>query len=109
MRSTRSTHLPIYLSNVYHNLWLTYSGGTDKSGELCYMRLLRWLTFLLGSQTVILTVLLFWMYASICSTVVFPTFGNSDHVVGSVSIDVTSFSQWDAPFHRIAYEYSRAK
>ena len=108
MRSTRSTHLPIYLSNVYHNLWLTYSGGTGKSGELCYMRLLRWLTFLLGSQTVILTVLLFWMYASICSTMVFPTLGNSDHVVVSVSIDVTSYSQWDAPFHRIAYEYSRA-
>ena len=56
----------------------------------------------------ILTVLLFWMYASICSTMVFPTLGNSDHVVGSVSIDVTSYSQWDAPFHRIAYEYSRA-
>ena len=26
------------------------------------MTLLRWLTFLLGSQTVILTVLLFWIY-----------------------------------------------
>ena len=94
--------------NVYHKDWLTYSGGTDKSGELCYMTLLRWLTFLLVSQTVILTVLLFWMYVSICSTMVFPTLGNSDHVVGSVSIDVTSYSQWDAPFHRIAYEYSRA-
>ena len=108
MRSSRSTHLPICLSNVYHKDWLTYSGGTDKSVELCYMTLLRWLTFLLVSQTVILTVLLFWMYVSICSTMVFPTLGNSDHVVGSVSIDVTSYSQWDAPFHRIAYEYSRA-
>ena len=22
--------------NVHHKDWLTYSGGTDKSGELCY-------------------------------------------------------------------------
>ena len=22
--------------NVYHKDWLTYSGGTDRSGELCY-------------------------------------------------------------------------
>ena len=29
---------------------------------LCQMTLLRWLTFLLGSQTMILTVLLFWIY-----------------------------------------------
>ena len=29
---------------------------------LCQTTLLRWLTFLLGSQTVILTVLLFWIY-----------------------------------------------
>ena len=36
----------------------------------------------------------------------FPPFGNSDHVV-SVSIDFPSYSQWDAPFHCIAYDYSR--
>ena len=50
--------------NVLHKGRLTYSGGTDRPGELCYisqMILLRWLTFLLGSQTVILTVLLFWI------------------------------------------------
>ena len=34
--------------------------------------------------------------------------GNSDHVVVSVSIDFSSSSQWDAPFHPIAYNYSRA-
>ena len=52
--------------NVHHKAWLTYSGGTDRPGELCYtlsisneMTLLRWLTFLLGSHTVILIVLLF--------------------------------------------------
>ena len=38
----------------------------------------------------------------------FPQLGNSDHVVVSVCIDFTSDSQRDAPFHRIAYDYSRA-
>ena len=52
--------------NVHHKGWLTYSGGTDKTGELCYnfshMTLLRWLTFVLASLTMTLTVLLFWIY-----------------------------------------------
>ena len=38
----------------------------------------------------------------------FPPLGNSDHVVVSVSIDFPTNSQRDAPFHRIAYDYSRA-
>ena len=46
--------------------------------------------------------------ASICSTMTFPPLGNSDHVVVSVSIDFPTNSQQDAPFHRIAYDYSRA-
>ena len=46
--------------------------------------------------------------ASICSTIAFPPLGNSDHVGLSVSIDFSSNSQWDAPFHCIAYDYSRA-
>ena len=45
---------------------------------------------------------------SICSTMAFPPMGNSDHVVVSVSIDFPSNSQRNAPFHRIAYDYSRA-
>ena len=45
---------------------------------------------------------------SICSTMAFPLLANSDHVVVSVSIDFPSNSQRDAPFHRIAYDYSRA-
>ena len=53
--------------NVHHKDWLTYSGRTDRPGELCYNfsisnDLLRWLTSLLGPQTVILTVQLFWIY-----------------------------------------------
>ena len=46
--------------------------------------------------------------ASICSTMAFPPLENSDHVVVSVSIDFPSNSQWDAPFHCIAYDYSCA-
>ena len=44
----------------------------------------------------------------ICSTKAFPPLGNSDHVVVSVFIDFPSYSQRDAPFHCIAYDYSRA-
>ena len=44
--------------------------------------------------------------ASICSTMAFPPIGNTDHVVVSVSINFLSYSQWDAPFHCIAYDYS---
>ena len=46
--------------------------------------------------------------ASICSTMAFPPLGNFDHVVFSVSIDFSIISKQDAPFHRIAYDYSRA-
>ena len=46
--------------------------------------------------------------ASICSTVAFPSLGNSDHVVVSVSIAFPSNSQRDAPFHHIAYDNSLA-
>ena len=85
------------------------------------MTLLRWLTFPLGSQTVILIVLLFWIYffhspalldlflssdASICSAMPFPPLGNSDHVGVSVSIDFPTNSQHDAPFYHITYDYS---
>ena len=45
---------------------------------------------------------------SICSTMAFPPLENSDHVVVSVSIHFPSYSQWDALFHRIAYNYSHA-
>ena len=38
----------------------------------------------------------------------FPPFGSFEYVVVSVSINFPSNSQWDAPFHRIAYDYSGA-
>ena len=46
--------------------------------------------------------------ASICSIVAFCPFGNSNHLVVSVSIDFLSSSQRDALFHRIAYDHSCA-
>ena len=45
---------------------------------------------------------------SISSTKTFPPLGNSDHVVVSVSVDFQSYSQRNAPFHCIAYDYSHA-
>ena len=54
------------------------------------MALLRWLTFLLRSQTVTHNPALLDLFlssdASVCSTMAFPPLGNSDHVV-SISID----------------------
>ena len=38
----------------------------------------------------------------------FSPLGSSGHVVVSVSIDISSNSQWDALFHRIVYDYSCA-
>ena len=50
--------------DVHRKDWLTNFGRTDRHGELCYifqsqMILLRWLTFLIGSLTVTITVMLF--------------------------------------------------
>ena len=39
---------------------------------------------------------------------IFPPLGNSNDVAVSVSIDFPSYSQRDAPFHRIAHNYSPA-
>ena len=81
------------------SLLLTYSGEADRPDNSVIilqsqMTLLRWLTFLLGSLTVTHNTavldLFVSSYASICSTMVFPPFGNSDHVVVSVSIDFLS-------------------
>ena len=72
------------------------------------MALLRWLTFPdCDSHSHALLGLFPCSEASICSTMAFSPLGNSDHVVVSVSIDFPSNSQRDAPFHRIAYDYSR--
>ena len=96
--------------NVHHKDWLTYSSGTDQSGELCYnFSISNDLTQMVNFPTripdcdshspALLDLFL--------SSMAFAPLGNSDHVV-SVSIDFPTNSQRDAPFHRIAYDYSRA-
>ena len=46
--------------------------------------------------------------ASICSSMVFPPLGNSDHFVVSVSIDFPINSKQDVSFHHIDRDYSCA-
>ena len=104
--------------NVHHKDWLTYSGGTNRPGELCYnISISNDLTQIFNFPTRIpdcdshspaLLDLFISSDASICSTMAFPPLGNSDHVVVSVSIDFPINSKQDTPFHRMAYEYSRA-
>ena len=98
--------------NVHHKDWLTYSGGTDRPGELCYnFSLSNDLTQMVNFPTRIpdcdshspaLLDLFISSDATICSTMVFPPLRNSDHRVVSVSIDFLSNSQRDAPLYRIA-------
>ena len=104
--------------NVHHKDWLTYSGGTDRPGELCHnFSISNDLTQMVNfptripdcdSQSPALLDLFLSSDASICSTMAFPPLGNSDHVVVSVSIDFPINSKQDTPFHRMAYDYSRA-
>ena len=104
--------------NVHHKDWLTYSGGTDRSGELCYnFSISNDLTQIVNFPTRIpdcdshspaLLDLFLSSDASICSAMAFSPLGNSGHVVVSVTIDFPINSKQDAPFHRAAYGYSRA-
>ena len=100
------------------NVWLTYSGGTDRPGELCYnFSISNDLTQIVNFPTRIpdcdshspaLLDLFLSSDASICSTMAFPPLGNSDHIVVSVSIDFPINSKQDTLFHRVAYDYSHA-
>ena len=98
---------------------LTYSGGTDRSGEPCYnfsvsndlSQTVNFPTRIPDCQShsyALLDLLLLSSDASIYSTMVFPSVGSSDDVTVSVSIDFLSHSRQDALFHRIVYNYSRA-
>ena len=77
---------------------------------LTQVTLPRWLTFLLGSQTLTLSPALLDFFlssdTSICSTKASPPLGNSYRVVVSVFIDLPTNSKRDASFHRIACDYS---
>ena len=89
--------------NVHHKDWLTYSGGTDWPGELCYnFSISNDLTQMVNFPTRIpdcdshspaLLDLFISSGTSICSTMAFPPLGNSDNVVVSVSIDFPTDSK----------------
>ena len=102
--------------DVHHKDWLSYSAGTDRTGSICYncsqTTLLRWLTFLFASQDLLLTVLLFWIYFFLLTLIFVLQWLSS--IAKLWSCCCLSF-HWlsiilrtDAPFHHIAYEYSRA-
>ena len=103
---------------VHHKDWLTYSSGTDISGELCYdISISNKLTQMgnfptripdCDSHSPTFLALFLSPDISICSTMAFPPLGNSDHVFLSVSIEFLSYSQWDPLFHCMAYDYSCA-
>ena len=75
------------------------------------MTLLKWLTFLLLTVTLDSPALLDSLISSdvsICSTIVLPLLGNSDHVAVSISSDFPPNSKQGAMFHCTAYKYSYA-
>ena len=99
MRFSQSTHPLMYVFGdfkIHHKDWLTYSGGTDRSGELCYNfsisnDLTQTLNFPIwipdcNSHGPALLDLFISSDASICFTMAFPPLENSDHVVVSVSM-----------------------
>ena len=100
----------------HHKDWLTYSGGTDRPGELCYnfsisndlTQIVNFPSWIPGcdSHSPVLLDLFISSDASICSTMTFPPLGNSDHVVVSVSIDFPINTKQDTLFHRLAFHYS---
>ena len=104
--------------NIHLKTWLTYSGGTDRTGELCYnFSVSNDLNQIVNippcvhdcdSHSPTLLDLSFSSDASIFSTIVFPPLENSDHIVVSVSSKFPSNSKWDALFHCRAYDYSTA-
>ena len=97
---------------------LSYSGGTDRPGELCYnFSIVNDVTQIVNFPTRItdcdshspaLLDLFISSDASISSTMAFLPMGNSDHFVVSVSTDFPINSKQDTPFHRVAYDYPRA-
>ena len=104
--------------NVHHKDRLTYSGRTDRPGELCYnFSISNDLTQMVNFSTQIPYCdshspahldLFLSSNASICSAMAFLPLENSDHVVASVSIDFPLNLKQDTPFHCIAYDYSCA-
>ena len=102
----------------HHKDFQTYSGGTDRPGELCYnfsisndlTQMVKFPIRIPSCDSHSSAVLNFFLSSdpSFCSTMAFPPLGNSDHVVVSVSIDSPTNTKQDATFQCIAYDYSHA-
>ena len=116
MRFTQSTHLLMCLfleTNIHHKDWLTYSGGTDRSGELCHnFSVSNDLTQMVNfpthnpdcdSHSPALLDLFLSSDSSTCFTMAFPPLENSDIV--SVSIDFLSNSN-TMPLLITPFDYS---
>ena len=88
--------------NIHHKEWLNYSGGTDRSRELCYnfsisndlTQVVNFLTRIpdCDSHSPAILDLFLSSDSSNRSAMAFPPLGNSDHVVVSVFIDFPSYS-----------------
>ena len=95
-----------------------YSAGTDRAGELCFnfsitnnlSQLVNFPTWIpdCDSHSPAYLHLFIYFAPSTCSTMTFPPFRNSDHIVVSVSIDFPTNPKWDVLFHRLTYDYSCA-
>ena len=110
MRFSRLTHLLMFLS--LETLTSFIRTGLPILVELIDLtQIVKFPTRIpdFGSHSPALLDLFLFSDATICSTMDFPSFEDSDHVAVSVSIDFPSNSQRDAPFHRITYHYSRAE
>ena len=104
--------------NAHHSDWLTYSNGTNLPGERSYnfaishdlVQIVNCPTRIPDGNTPGSSLLDLFLTSdeSICSADVHPPLGRSDHVVVSISIDFGTLSKKDSPFHRKAFDYSRA-
>ena len=102
---------------VHHKDWVTYSGRTDRPGELAISNYLIQMVNFIQMITLIpdcdshcpaLLNLFFSSDASICSVMAFQPMGNSNHVATPVSTDCQSNSKQNALFHCMVYDYSCA-
>ena len=95
--------------NVNNKDWLTYSGRTNRFGELCYSfsisnNLIQMINFppqIPGCDFHGPGILDFFLSSdtSIHSNMAFLPLEISDHIIVSISIDFPSYSQQNAPYH----------
>ena len=94
--------------HVHQKDWLTYSGETDRADEPCYnFSTWNYTTLIPDCYSHIPALLDLFLSsdATLCSTMAFPPFRNSNHVVASISrLSIKLTMGW--LFHHMAYDYS---